>query len=75
MLSSRPEPSSTAFIKQAWNHPVGPAEGPPFDSRFPFEKPSKLFGASGDGLLQLYAHILKAQQNFAIYPMDLDVYL
>lgn len=46
-----------------------------FAGRIAHEKPAKLVGSSGHGLLQLYSHILKAQQNFTIYPMDLDAYL
>ena len=34
-----------------------------------------LFGGEGNGLLNLYSHILKAQQNFAVHAMDLDAYL
>lgn len=45
-----------------------------FAGRIPFRTPAELFGAQGRGLLSLYAHILKAQQNFAVYPMDLDAY-
>jgi hypothetical protein len=36
---------------------------------------AELFGSNGHGLLSLYASILKAQQNFAVYPMDVDAYL
>jgi hypothetical protein len=36
---------------------------------------AELFGAQGHGLLSLYTQILKAQQNFAVYPMDLNAYL
>lgn len=35
---------------------------------------ANLFGSQQHGLLSLYVSILRAQQNFAIYPMDMDAY-
>jgi hypothetical protein len=46
-----------------------------FAGRIAFKSPAKLFGREGHGLLDLYVHILKGQQNFGIHAMDLDAYL
>ncbi|MGJ5141478.1 DUF6602 domain-containing protein [Bradyrhizobium oligotrophicum] len=46
-----------------------------FAGRRAFKVPAELFGREGDGLLNLYSHILKAQQNFAVHAMDLDAYM
>ncbi|MBR1189215.1 DUF6602 domain-containing protein [Bradyrhizobium sp. AUGA SZCCT0160] len=46
-----------------------------FAGRRAYKRPAELFGGEGNGLLQLYSHILKAQQNFAVHAMDLDAYL
>jgi hypothetical protein len=46
-----------------------------FAGRVAFRSPAQLFGSEGDGLLNLYVNILKAQQNFSVHPMDLDAYL
>jgi len=46
-----------------------------FAGRIAHRKPSELFGEKGDSLLSLYSSILKGQQNFSVYPLDLDVYL
>lgn len=46
-----------------------------FAGRKAFKVPAELFGHEGEGLLTLYAHILKQQQNFAVHTMDLDAYL
>lgn len=46
-----------------------------FAGRIAFRPNAELFGAEGDGLLNLYVSILKAQQNFGVYPMDLEAYL
>src|ERR1044072_2920653 len=37
--------------------------------------PAKLYGREGNGLLSLYASILKGQTNFGVHMMDLDAYL
>lgn len=46
-----------------------------FAGRIAYRPMAELFGGEGDGLLQLYLAILKAQQNFNVYPMDLEAYL
>jgi hypothetical protein len=46
-----------------------------FAGRAAYKWPAQLFGKEGNGLLSLYASILKGQQNFSVYPMDLDAYL
>ena len=46
-----------------------------FAGRVAYKWPAQLFGAEGNGLLNLYMSILKGQQNFGVYPMDLDAYL
>lgn len=46
-----------------------------FAGRVAYKWPAQLFGAEGNGLLNLYMSILKGQQNFSVYPMDLDAYL
>lgn len=46
-----------------------------FAGRRAFRTPTGLFGGDGNGLLTLYSHILKAQQNYAVHAMDLDAYL
>lgn len=45
-----------------------------FAGRKAYKVPAELFGREGNGLLNLYAHILKQQQNFAVHAMDLDAY-
>lgn len=52
------------ILKQNW-----------FAGRRPFLNPAELFGRSGNALFDLYATILKHQQNFSVHPMDLDSYL
>jgi hypothetical protein len=46
-----------------------------FAGRVPNKSPAQLYGSEGKGLLDLYVHILKGQQNFTVHSMDLDVYL
>lgn len=46
-----------------------------FAGRMAFKRPAVLFGNKGRALLDLYSSILKGQQNYAVYPMDLDAYL
>ena len=46
-----------------------------FAERRAYRNPAELFGEEGNALLSLYSSILKGQQNFAVYPLDLDVYL
>jgi hypothetical protein len=46
-----------------------------FAGRVAHRKPTVLHGREGNGLLSLYASILKGQQNFAVHAMDLDAYL
>jgi hypothetical protein len=46
-----------------------------FAGRVAFQRPTQLHGSEGSGLLSLYVSILKGQQNFNVYPMDLDAYL
>ncbi|WP_375784648.1 DUF6602 domain-containing protein [Bradyrhizobium sp. Pha-3] len=46
-----------------------------FAGRRAYRTPAELFGADTNGLLTLYSHILKAQQNYAVHAMDLDAYL
>jgi hypothetical protein len=46
-----------------------------FAGRVAFRQPAQLFGKEGDGLLRLYVSILRGQQNFSIYPIDLEAYL
>ena len=41
----------------------------------PFSREAEVFGAERDALFHLYSAILKGQQNFAVYPVDLDEYL
>jgi len=56
-------------------HGVAVLEKDWFAGRWPFHNPAKLFGEEGNALLSLYSSILKGQQNFVVYPLDLDVYL
>ncbi len=46
-----------------------------FAGRRAFRNPAELFGEEDSALLSLYSSILKGQQNFAVYPVDLDMYL
>jgi hypothetical protein len=46
-----------------------------FAGRRAFKVPAELFGREGNGLLNLYSHILKAQQNFTVHAMDVDAYM
>ena len=46
-----------------------------FAGRVAFRDPAELFGNEGHALLSLYSSILKGQQNYAVYSMDLDAYL
>jgi hypothetical protein len=46
-----------------------------FAGRVAFKSPAQLYGSEGNGLLDLYVHILKGQQNFTVHTMDLDAYL
>lgn len=36
---------------------------------------SELYGWDSDGLLRLYSALLKGQQSYSVYPIDLDAYL
>jgi hypothetical protein len=46
-----------------------------FAGRIANRAPAVLYGREGNGLLSLYASILKGQQNFVVHAMDLDAYL
>lgn len=46
-----------------------------FAGRKAYRNPTELHGEEGNALLNLYSSILKGQQNFAVYPVDLDMYL
>jgi len=46
-----------------------------FAGRVPYKSPAQLYGSEGSGLLDLYVHILKGQQNFTVHAVDLDAYL
>jgi len=46
-----------------------------FAGRRAYKVPAELFGREGNGLLTLYAHILRQQQNFTVHAMDLEAYL
>jgi len=56
-------------------HGVAVLENDWFAGRIANCNPAKLFGEKGNALLSLYSSIIKGQQNFAVYPLDLDVYL
>ncbi len=43
--------------------------------RIAYKKPTELYGSEGHALLSLYVSILKGQQNFSVYGMDIDPYL
>jgi len=46
-----------------------------FAARKPMTAPAVVVGQEGDALLHLYLSILRGQQNFAVYPMDVEAYL
>ncbi|GMO11149.1 DUF6602 domain-containing protein [Bradyrhizobium ottawaense] len=46
-----------------------------FAARKAYRVPAELFGQHGNGLLTFYYYFLKAQENYLMYPMDLEVYL
>jgi hypothetical protein len=46
-----------------------------FAGRIAYKKPTELYGSEGHALLSLYVSILKGQQNFSVYVMDIDPYL
>lgn len=56
-------------------HGVAVLENDWFAGRVAFRDPPELFGREGNALLSLYSSVLKGQQNFAVYPLDLDAYL
>lgn len=56
-------------------HGVAVLESDWFAGRRAYRKPAELFGEQGNALLSFYSSILKGQQNFAVYPLDLDTYL
>jgi hypothetical protein len=56
-------------------HGVAVLENDWFAGRRASRNPAELFGNEGNALLSLYSSILKGQQNFAVYPLDLDMYL
>jgi len=56
-------------------HGVALLENDWFAGRKPYSNPAELFGQEGNALLNFYSSILKGQQNFAVYPLDLDEYL
>lgn len=56
-------------------HGVAVLEKDWFAGRIAYRNPAELSGDEGNALLSLYSSILKGQQNFAVYPLDLDVYL
>jgi hypothetical protein len=55
-------------------HGVAVLENDWFAGRRAFRNPTELFGEEGSALLSLYSSILKGQQNFAVYPLDLSMY-
>ena len=65
------------FLDQQNDHVHGVAvlENDWFAGRKAYRNPAELFGEEGSALLSLYSSILKGQQNFAVYPLDLDIYL
>lgn len=46
-----------------------------FAGRRAYRTPAELFGGDKNGLLTLYSHILKAQQNYNVHAVNLDAYL
>jgi hypothetical protein len=46
-----------------------------FAGRVAHKPASELYGWDGDGLLRFYSSLLKGQQNYDVYPIDLDAYL
>ncbi|MBE0529675.1 MAG: hypothetical protein IH626_02545 [Rhodospirillales bacterium] len=46
-----------------------------FAARKPMSSPAVVVGQEGEALLNLYLSILRGQQNFAVYPMDVEAYL
>ncbi|MGY4256759.1 hypothetical protein ACVI1L_003827 [Bradyrhizobium sp. USDA 4516] len=46
-----------------------------FAGRIAYEPPSELYGWDRNGLLRFYSSLLKGQQNYSVYPIDLDAYL
>lgn len=46
-----------------------------FAGRLANRNPAQIYGSQSDALLNLYRSILRGQQNFSVYPLDLDMYL
>ena len=46
-----------------------------FAGRIAYKPATELYGWDSDGLLRFYSQLLKGQQNYSIYPIDLDAYL
>lgn len=46
-----------------------------FAGRLAYKSASDLYGWDRDGLLRFYSALLKGQQNYSVYPIDLDAYL
>lgn len=46
-----------------------------FAFRKPHQRPAKLIGAEWEALMQLYRSILLGQDNFQVYPMNIEAYL
>lgn len=46
-----------------------------YAGRIAYRKPSELYGDSKNALFNLYLSILVGQQNYSVYPMDLEAYL
>lgn len=46
-----------------------------FAGRLAYKPASDLYGWDRDGLLRFYSALLKGQQNYSVYPIDLDAYL
>lgn len=46
-----------------------------FAGRIAHQPASELYGWDKNGLLRFYSSLLKGQQNYSVYPIDLDAYL
>ncbi|MCK1626558.1 hypothetical protein IVA98_26040 [Bradyrhizobium sp. 160] len=46
-----------------------------FAGRLAYKPATELYGWDRHGLLRFYSALLKGQQNYSIYPVDLDAYL
>lgn len=46
-----------------------------FAGRIAYKPASELYGWDSNGLLRFYSALLKGQQNYNVYPIDLDAYL